>query len=115
MYEVPFFKPVISTGLVIDFFSAPVLRFFITYVLICAVRTFTGASKEMIALESETSARTFRGVCGITVAIPTGGLLLKSSIIASRSGPGPPNTSPASRFGVITESKPDLENVFSSK
>ena len=38
-----------------------------------------------------------------------------SSIIANRSGPGWRNTSPGSRLGVITESRPDFEKVFSSK
>ena len=48
-------------------------------------------------------------------AIPTGGLLRRSCIIASSSGPGSWKISPASRLGDIAASLPAFENVASSK
>ena len=48
-------------------------------------------------------------------AIPAGGLFRISSIIPNNKEPGSRKTSPASRFGVITEFKPELAKVLSSK
>ncbi|CAB5115200.1 unannotated protein [freshwater metagenome] len=115
VYEVPFFSPDTTTGLETAFFSTPVLIFLIMYSLICAVRRFTGGSNEMSAEASAVKACTFLGDCGRPVAIPAGGFVRISSIIARRSGPGSLKISPGSKLGVITESKPDFEKVASSK
>ena len=83
--------------------------------MICAVRRFVGGSKEIKADESPVNACALRGESGRSVAIPTGGLLRRSSIIAKSNGPGSLKISPGSRLGVITESTPDFEKVASSK
>ena len=74
-----------------------------------------GASKVTIADLSAINARALVGAEGSDFATPAGGLVRISSIMANATGPGSLNTSPASRFGVITESAPLLPKVASSK
>ena len=86
-----------------------------TYSLTLDVRIFAGGSKVISDDASPTKADALRGTKGRSFVIPAGGLFRRSSIMANINGPGPIKISPESSLGVITESKPALVNVDSSK
>ena len=79
------------------------------------MRALSGSSNVMSAEESATNACALRTSVGILAASPGAGLLRRSRIIPSRTGPNSVNTSPAAILGVRAVFDPVFAKVSSSK